>query len=152
MHEIAGPILLVEDGDEAELTRWAFARCGVPNRMVLARDGVEALELLLPEDGSQALEPAVVLMDINMPRMNGLEALRMLRADPRTRSLPVVMLSNSAAERDIVESSASGANSYVQKPINGDDLLEVARQVCSYWLGLHRRAVDIRGATQVSHP
>jgi two-component system response regulator len=128
-------ILLVDDNaDDVFLTVNAFRKSDIDNEIVVARDGVEAMDLLLPSDGSAPLRPAIVLMDINMPRMGGLEALARLRADVLTRYLPVIMLTTSAEERDITESYIGGANSYVRKPVTSAEFLEAARALGVYWL------------------
>src|SRR5690242_21917477 len=109
---MSNAILLVDDNaDDVFLTVNAFKKSDISNQVIVARDGVEALELLLPTDGAEPLRPAIVLMDINMPRMGGLEVLARLRADLTTRYLPVIMLTTSAEERDITESYDGGANS-----------------------------------------
>lgn len=137
------PILLVDDNSaDAELTVWAFTKNGITNPVIVARDGVEALELLHPGDGRRGLEPAIVLMDINMPRMDGLETLREIRAHPATRTLPVIMLTASIVDQDILDSCDGGANSYVQKPVDADSFLTVARQLGLYWLDVHRQATN----------
>jgi two-component system response regulator len=128
-------ILLVDDNaDDVFLTVNAFRKSDIDNEIVVARVGVEAMDLLLPSDGSAPLRPAIVLMDINMPRMGGLEALARLRADVLTRYLPVIMLTTSAEERDITESYIGGANSYVRKPVTSAEFLEAARALGVYWL------------------
>jgi two-component system response regulator len=128
-------ILLVDDNaDDVFLTVNAFRKSDIDNEIVVARDGVEAMDLLLPSDGSAPLRPAIVLMDINMPRMGGLEALARLRADVLTRYLPVIMLTTSAEERDITESYIGGANSYVRKPVTSTEFLEAAKALGVYWL------------------
>lgn len=131
-------ILLVDDNpDDVILTRWAFERSGISHEIVVARDGVEALEMLLPADGV-GLRPAIVLMDINMPRMNGLETLQVLRADPRTRTLPVIMLTSSIQDSDVLDAYDGGANSYVQKPVSPEEFLQAAHALGVYWLGVNR--------------
>lgn len=134
-------ILLVDDNvDDVTLTLWAFRRSGINNKIIVARDGQEAVDLLLPTDGSVPLRPAIVLLDINMPRMRGPEALKLLRAAPTTRSLPVIMLTSSADDRDINRSYDLGANSYVQKPVDSDEFLAAAKTLGVYWLGINKRA------------
>jgi two-component system response regulator len=132
-------ILLVEDNpDDVTLTMWAFRKCGVTNNVVVAGDGAAALELLLPTDGRAPLYPAIVLLDINMPKIGGLEVLRRLRADPSTHALPIIMLTSSIHDQDIAESYDSGANSYLQKPVNSQEFLTAARTMGVYWLQLNR--------------
>ena len=134
-------ILLVDDNaDDVFLTVNAFKKSDITNQVIVARDGVEALELLLPTDGAEPLRPAIVLMDINMPRMGGLEVLARLRADLTTRYLPVIMLTTSSEERDITESYDGGANSYVRKPVTSSEFLAAARTLGVYWLSVNTSA------------
>jgi two-component system response regulator len=131
-------ILLVDDNpDDVYLTVQAFRKSGITNQIIVAEDGVEALELLQPNAGGTPLRPAIVLLDINMPRMGGLEVLARLRADPLTRSLAVIMLTTSTEDRDIVESYDHGANSYVRKPVTTSEFVEAARALGVYWLGVN---------------
>lgn len=137
-------ILLVDDNpDDVYLTMHAFRQNKILNEIIVARDGVEALDLLLPADGSVPRLPAIVLLDINMPRLGGLDVLRRLRADLRTRSLPVIMLSTSTEDRDIVESYHRGANSYVPKPVTSEEFFHAARTLSVYWLSLNIQASPI---------
>lgn len=130
-------VLLVEDNaDDADLTLLAFQEAGVHQRVQVARDGVEALELLLGPRAVARL-PVVVLLDLNLPRLHGLEVLRRLRADPRTELLPVVILTTSAEEQDRLQGYRGRANSYVRKPVRYEDFVEAARQLGLYWLGLN---------------
>jgi two-component system response regulator len=131
------PILLVEDNPNDELlTRRALEKNAVGNPLVVAHDGVEALELLL---GPMALKPSVVLLDLNLPRLGGLEVLSKLRADERTRRLPVVVLTTSREEHDLVSSYDRGANSYVRKPVSYEAFQKAIGQLSEYWLGLNER-------------
>jgi CheY-like chemotaxis protein len=135
-------ILLVEDNpDDVELTLRAFARSKVLNEIVVARDGQEALDLLLGSPGAAGRElpvlPEVVLLDLKLPKVDGLEVLRRLRADERTRRLPVVVLTSSNEERDVVSSYDLGANSFVRKPVDFAQFVEAARQLGLYWLVLN---------------
>lgn len=131
-------IVLVDDNpDDVYLTIHAFRQNNIHNEIIVAQDGVEALDLLLPTDGGPALRPAIVLLDINMPRMGGLEVLTRLRADPRTRALPVIMLTTSTEDRDIAASYNSGANSYIPKPVTSEAFLLSARTLGVYWLDLN---------------
>jgi two-component system response regulator len=131
-----GPILLVEDdADDAELTKRAFARSRVTNPIEVVRDGSEALERLLgPEAGPL---PALVLLDLKLPRVDGLEAVERLRADARTRLLPIVILTSSREERDLAEGYRLGANSYVRKPVDFAAFEEAIDQIGTYWLVLN---------------
>jgi two-component system response regulator len=130
-----GPILLVEDNpDDVALTLRAFTKNNIKNNIVVASDGEQALHRLMPEDGSPPLRPALVLLDVKLPRIDGLEVLRRIRADERTRTLPVVVLTTSNEERDIVESYRLGANSYVRKPVIFTEFLNAANVLGMYWL------------------
>jgi two-component system, response regulator len=136
-------ILLVEDSpDDAELALRAFAKSEIQNEIVVARDGVEALDYLFGT-GAYAADPPespeIVLLDLNLPRLPGLEVLRRLRADARTKYLPVVVLTSSAQEQDILQSYDLGANSYVRKPVDFVQFVEAARQLGVYWLGLNQK-------------
>ena len=137
-----GDILLVEDNpDDAELTIRAFKKNHIANRIVHVTDGAEALEWLFGSGRHAARNvdhaPAVVLLDLNLPKVNGLEVLQRIRADPRTRLLRIVILTSSKEERDVVESYALGANSYVRKPVDFQEFMDAARQLGTYWLALN---------------
>jgi two-component system response regulator len=135
-------ILLVEDNpsDEA-LTLRAFRKSGILTEVVVVRDGVEALEYLSDPVAGAAGEPrplpAVVLLDLKLPRLNGLEVLQRIRASPRTRLLPVIMLTSSLEERDVAASYAGGANSYVRKTVDFVQFTGAIRQLALYWLVLN---------------
>ncbi|MBI4615452.1 MAG: response regulator [Planctomycetes bacterium] len=137
-------ILLVEDDrDDEDLTIRSLQRANVLNEVVVARDGVEALDWL-ESTGRFAgrdrdVEPQVVLLDLKLPRVDGIEVLRRIRADPRTKRLPVVVLTSSREEKDVVESYRLGANSFVQKPVNFTAFEEAVRQLGLYWLLLNVR-------------
>jgi two-component system response regulator len=143
---IAGQvILLVEDNDDdAELTTKAFARARVMNQIVRARDGVEALDYLLARGehaGRDASEiPAVVLLDLNLPRVDGIGVLRSIRADAMIGHVPVVILTSSNEDKDRLAAYEHRANSFVQKPVDYDAFVEAARQLGLYWLLLNRPA------------
>ena len=127
-------ILLVEDNaDDVELTRRAFEKSNVMNELVVVRDGVEALDYLF----AAVTPPDLVLLDIKLPRIDGLEVLKRPRADPRTRRQPVVILTSSNEEQDIVTSYDLGVNSYVRKPVDFAQFAEAARQLGLYWLVLN---------------
>jgi two-component system response regulator len=140
----SGVILLVEDNpDDAELAVRAFQRSGIKNEIARARDGVEALDYLLgtgPYAAQVPAQPDLVLLDLKLPRVDGLEVLRRLRASERTRHLPVVILTSSEQEQDIVQSYQLGANSYVRKPVDYGEFAEAIRQLVSYWLVLNQTA------------
>ena len=127
-------ILLVEDNpDDEALTLRALKKNNIANQVVVTRDGVQALEYLFttPE------LPELVLLDLKLPRLDGLEVLKRLRAHPVTRRLPVVVLTSSKQDRDLLESYDSGANSFVQKPVDFADFSEAVRQLGVYWLVLN---------------
>jgi two-component system response regulator len=129
-------IALIEDNaDDEALTMRALKKHGIANDIVVLRDGVEALEFLLAP--SQPL-PHLVLLDLNLPRINGLEVLQRLRSDPRTALLPVVILTSSNEERDLMEGYRLGANSYVRKPVDFLQFSEAVHQLGLYWLVLNQ--------------
>ena len=130
------PILLVEDNpSDIKLTQRAFAKSNIANQLVVAEDGQAALDYLF-SDADREL-PAVVLLDLKLPRVDGLEFLRRIRADKRTRLLPVVVLTTSKEERDMIESYSLGANSYVRKPVNFSDFSAAVVHLGVYWLALN---------------
>ncbi len=133
-------ILLVEDNpNDIELTRRALARHQIANELVVAHDGVEALDYLFGKEGeTQRRLPAVVLLDLKLPRVDGIEVLREIRASGRTRFLPVVILTTSNEERDIVDGYSLGANSYICKPVDFEQFSEAIRQLGMYWLVLNQ--------------
>jgi two-component system response regulator len=136
-----GPILLVEDNpDDVMLTLRAFAKNHIRNEIVVAHDGEQALRLLFPEDGGSAMRPALTLLDIKLPKIDGLEVLRQMRDHVRTRSLPVVVLTTSNEERDIAESYRIGANSFVRKPVVFGEFVEAANVLGLYWLLVNQPA------------
>ncbi len=134
-------ILLVEDNpDDVALTLRAFKKNNIHNELHVAHDGAEALERLFGPTGSAAAPddlPAVVLLDLKLPKVDGLEVLRRIRADERTRLLPVVILTSSREEMDLVNGYRLGANSYVRKPVDFGAFLEATRQLGLYWLVLN---------------
>jgi two-component system response regulator len=133
----AGKILLVEDNpDDVALTTRALKTHNIMNDVVVAHDGVQAIEYLFGTEDRPAADelPAVVLLDLKLPRLNGMEVLQRIRADGRTRLLPVVILTSSDEERDIIEGYSLGANSYVRKPVNFVEFTEAAKQLGLYWL------------------
>jgi len=127
-----GPILLVEDNpDDVLLTMRALTKNHIQNEVVVATDGEQALRMLL---GDEPMQPALVLLDIKLPKIDGLEVLRRIRDDDRTRSLPVVVLTTSNEERDIVDSYRLGANSFVRKPVVFDEFVRAVNVLGVYWL------------------
>jgi two-component system response regulator len=124
-------ILLVEDNpDDEKLVIRSLRRSKIANKINVARNGEEALNILF----SDAPLPAVVLLDIKLPKIDGLEVLRRLRANDRTRLLPIVVLTSSSEERDIIDSYHLGANSYVRKPVDFDKFVEAVQQLGLYWI------------------
>lgn len=131
-------ILLVEDNaDDEQLTLRAMRQSDVPNLIRVARDGAEAIEALFGAGASKTL-PDLVLLDLKLPKVSGLEVLQKIRSDSRTRALPIVVLTSSDEERDIVESYNLGANSYIRKPVDFDEFIDAVRQLGLYWLSMNR--------------
>lgn len=131
-------ILLVEDNpDDEALTLRALRKNNIKNEVVVARDGAQALELLLQDAHERSRLPEVVLLDLKLPKLDGIEVLRRLRAEERTRMLPIVILTSSREEQDLLASYRLGANSYVRKPIDFDQFTEAVRQLGLYWLVLN---------------
>jgi two-component system response regulator len=135
-------ILLVEDNpDDVILTLQAFEKSPLVREVVVVHDGEEALDYLFATgshaDRDATLMPDVVLLDLKLPKIDGIETLRRLRADPRTRRLPVVILSSSKDESDLVSTYDLGANSFVRKPVDFEQFIAAARQLGLYWLGIN---------------
>ena len=136
-------ILLVEDNpNDVELTLHAFRTHNLANRIEVVRDGAEALDFIFCT-GPYAERNAkhrlkVILLDLKLPKVDGLEVLKRLKADPRTRAIPVVALTSSREERDVVESYRLGVNSYIVKPVDFDQFTEAVRQLGLYWLLLNQ--------------
>jgi CheY-like chemotaxis protein len=131
-------ILLIEDNPmDVDLTLRAFARRKLSNEIHVARDGQEAIDMFAAwKAGGQV--PVVILLDVNLPKVGGLEVLRQLRAHPNFGSIPVVMLTTSAEHQDIQAAYALGANSYIVKPVNFEKFLAVAEQIDLYWMVLNQ--------------
>jgi two-component system response regulator len=137
-------VLLVEDNpDDLELALHAFKLNQISDEIQVARDGAEALQLLFAAADTESHLPRVVLLDMKLPKVDGLEVLRRLRADPRTRRLPIVMLTASAQEHDIIESYELGVNSYIVKPVEYQRFSETVGQLGLYWLALNQPAPGI---------
>ena len=138
-------ILLVEDNprDEA-LTLRALKKSNIVNDVIVARDGVEALDYLFAtgayEGRDTSIFPQLVLLDLKLPKVDGLEVLRRLRDDERTRRLPVVVFTSSSEEEDVIKSYSLGANSYARKPVEFEEFIEATRQLGLYWLVLNQVA------------
>ena len=136
-------ILLVEDNPTDEkLTVRAFKRCPVPHEIVVARDGAEALDYVFSTGPYAGREPPhdlrLVLLDLMLPRISGIDVLRRLRADERTRSLPVVVLTASREDEDVINTYRFGANAYVRKPVDFLEFAEAAATIGTFWLSLNR--------------
>jgi CheY-like chemotaxis protein len=130
-------ILLVEDNPgDVELTREALRDTGVPLCLQVASDGVEALLVLLAKDGENARRPDLIILDINLPKKSGLEVLAEIKSDPALRQIPVLMLSCSAADRDVFKSYDLHANCYVRKPENLDGFDKIFEAISDFWMGV----------------
>lgn len=136
-------ILLIEDNpDDVDLTLRALARANVANRVVVARNGADAVDYLLGGDpGNQQSLPSVVLLDLKLPKISGLEVLRRIRSHDRTQLLPVVILTSSLEEQDIAGGYGLGANSYIRKPVDFDRFSAAVAQLGLYWLLLNEPPV-----------
>jgi two-component system response regulator len=135
-------ILLVEDNrDDEFLTLWALEKSNIGNKVYVVRDGVDALDFIFCTntyaDRNPCDLPQIVLLDIKLPKLDGLEVLRRIRADERTRLLPVVMLTSSNEEQDLIASYQGGANSYMRKPVNFTQFTVSIRELGMYWLVLN---------------
>jgi len=133
------PIMLVEDNPmDVDLTRRAFSRHNLANPLEVARDGKEALDLIDGWKEGDAV-PSVILLDLKLPKVSGLEVLRAIRAHPAFGAVPVVVLTSSSEDNDIHEAYSLGANSYIVKPVEFEKFIEVARQIELYWTVLNIR-------------
>ena len=135
----SGHVLLVEDNpDDLELTLHAFSKSKLVNTMQVVRDGAEALDYLFGKDefiGRDVLDvPLLILLDLKLPKVSGVEILRRIKNDPRTRTIPVVVLTSSREEQDIAETYGLGVNSYIVKPVSFEEFVKIAEQVGLYWL------------------
>lgn len=136
-------ILIVEDNeDDLELTLRALAKNNILNEIVIARDGVEALEYLFGTGAHEGRDlhemPEVILLDLKMPRMDGIETLKRIRANEHTKLLPVVVLTSSDEEKDIIESYECGVNSYIRKPVDFGQFVDAVQQLSLYWVVLNQ--------------
>jgi two-component system response regulator len=135
-------ILLIEDNpDDEDLTRRALAKCGINNRVVVCRDGADALNYIFGrgnyEGRNPAEFPAITLLDLKLPKVDGLTVLQRIRADERTRQMPVAILTSSNLEEDLIRGYELGANSYVRKPVKFELFIEAIRRLGVYWLLLN---------------
>lgn len=147
MTENGVEILLVEDNpNDVELTLHAFKKHNLTNRIHVARDGAEALDYLFAEGEYSGRDvnhrPKVILLDLKLPKVDGLEVLKRVKADPRTKTIPVVVLTSSGEDRDIVESYNLGVNSYIRKPVDFEQFTESVRTIGMYWLLLNQSLVE----------
>lgn len=136
-------ILLVEDNpDDEELTRLAFQESGIANRLEIVRDGAEALDYVFATGswaGRAGGNPNLILLDLKLPKIGGLEVLRRLRAEPQTQLIPVVILTSSVEEQDVIRGYKLGCNSYIRKPVDFDQFAEAVRNLGMYWLVLNEQ-------------
>lgn len=137
-----GTILLVEDNrDDELLTLRAFSRNRIANQIAVCRDGQEALDYLFARGSYAARQteelPVIILLDLKLPKINGLEVLREIRSDERTKIIPVIILTTSIEDEDVIESYALGANSYIRKPVDFTEFVEAVRTLGHYWLLLN---------------
>lgn len=132
-------ILVEDDPNDVEFARRALASVGLADRLRVLRDGREALDALLPDPGAEGIaRPALILLDLKLPKVSGIEVLRKLKSDPRTRAIPVVVLTSSVQDSDLRTCYDLGVNSYLQKPIAFDRFVEVVRALGLYWIELNR--------------
>lgn len=130
-------ILLVEDNpDDAELTLHALKKAKLANTVHLLRDGAEAIEYLIGGNGPAA-HPRVILLDLKLPKISGLQVLQRIKADPRTKDVPVVVLTSSREDRDIAEAYKLGANSYIVKPVDFEGFTQAVSSLGLYWMVLN---------------
>ncbi len=143
MHTDSVDILLVEDNSsDAELALRALKKSGVANNIFVAADGEEALDFIYCKNKFESRNPSqapkVILLDLKLPKIDGIEVLRILKADEEKKMIPVIMLTSSAQEKDIFESYKLGVNSYIQKPVDFDKFISAVNQIGFYWLLLNK--------------
>lgn len=136
-------LLLVEDDpQDLELSLRALKKANITNRIEVARDGADALDFIFCEGAYAARNitqvPKVILLDLKLPKIDGLEVLRRLKSDPRTKAIPVVMLTSSKEQRDVIESYKLGVNSYIVKPVNFERFADAVKELGFYWLLLNQ--------------
>ena len=143
MNEKEVEILLVEDNrDDEELAKIALKNNNITNKMQVARDGAEALEFLFGSADSETLkcaDPIVVLLDLKLPKIDGLDVLRRIKTNPLSKKIPVIVLTSSNEEKDLVESYRLGVNSYIRKPVDFNQFTEAVQQIGLYWLLLNKQ-------------
>ncbi|MBI9081049.1 MAG: response regulator [Pseudodesulfovibrio sp.] len=142
LNDTSKAILLVEDNpDDVALTLRAFKKNNIMNTVVIAKDGTEALDYLYGTgeyaDRDTTDTPQIVLLDLKLPKINGLEVLKRIREDERTKLLPVIILTSSKEQQDLLDGYSLGANSYIRKPVDFDQFIEAVRQLGLYWLVLN---------------
>jgi len=131
-------IFLVEDNpDDEALTLRALKKNNIMNQVVIVHDGVEAINYLLGPDSANNLVPQIILLDLNLPKMDGLKVLKRLRSDERTKLLPIIILTSSREEQDLINSYDLGANSYIRKPVDFYQFIAAVQQLGLYWLVLN---------------
>ncbi|MEM7106966.1 MAG: response regulator [Bacteroidota bacterium] len=131
-------ILLVEDNeDDVLLTKRALKKRNIKNEVVVASDGVEALDMLFGSEEKEPISPALILLDLKLPKLGGLEVLEEIQKNERTKKLPVIVLTTSNEEDDVVKSYQLGANSYIRKPVDFDQFVDAVGQLGLYWLVLN---------------
>ncbi len=135
-------ILLIEDNpDDRELMKLAFAEINIQHNLIGVSDGIEALNYLLKAERNQdiaSLMPSLILLDLNLPKLNGIEILRLIRTNFRTKFIPIVIISSSTEPQDLIDSYISGCNSYIRKPISFTELQNVVGQISTYWLTVNQ--------------
>ncbi len=143
------PILLVEDDPkDLELTMAALANCRLANEIIIARDGAEAVDYLFAtgaHDGRNTGDPAVVLLDLKLPKLDGIEVLERVKNDPTRRQIPIVMLTSSREERDLVRSYALGANAFVVKPVDFSAFFEAIKALGLFWAAINETPPGVAG-------
>ena len=138
------PVLLIEDNpDDEALTLRAFKKSSIINEVIVARDGAEALAYLFPPDGADTIRPALILLDLKLPKVDGLEVLRRIRAGEQTRLIPVVVLTTSAQQEDVLAGYGNGANAYVRKPVRFAEFSAAVSTIGSFWLLLSMPVPDV---------
>jgi len=146
MFEERADILLVEDNpDDVELTLHAFSSANLANKIHVARDGVEAVEYLFGAEGSDQVglpRPKLILLDLKLPRLDGHDVLKRIKSDSRTRTIPVVVLTSSREERDVMQTYDNGVNSYIVKPVDFEQFTESVRHIGKYWLVINHQQGD----------